>query len=129
MAMNGSKRALVLACVAAFLLSGCGMMDRSTDSSPEKNEKRIMNITMQQAADRADSMLDATFDAIKPTVNWTHGATTTGSCDISRRRIVMTIVSEKRLGSLLGLVQKSWEKAGYRIKSVNKDKKFPAIYA
>jgi hypothetical protein len=88
-----------------------------------------MNITMQQAAVRADSMLDATLSAIKPEVHWTHGATTTGTCDVSRRRVVMTIISQERLGSLLGLVQRFWEKSGYRIKSVDRDEKFPAIYA
>ncbi|MET8693693.1 hypothetical protein ACFTT0_28590 [Streptomyces bauhiniae] len=89
----------------------------------------MTDTTMQQAAERADSMLDATLDAIKPAVQWTHGATSTGSCDVSRRRVVMTVISQQRVGNLLGLVQRSWEKAGYRIKSVNKDEKFPAIYA
>jgi hypothetical protein len=129
MAMNGFKGALTLACVAAFSLSGCSASERSNDSPPGKSEKHAMNMTMQQAADRADAMLDATFGAIKPSVHWTHGATTTGSCDVSRRRVVMTVISKERMGSLLGLVQRSWEQNGYRIKSVNRDEVFPAIYA
>jgi hypothetical protein len=129
MAMNGFRRVLMLACAVAFMLSGCSMADRSTGSSLGKNEKHVMNMTMQQAAERADSMLDATLDAIKPSAHWTHGATTTGSCDVSRRRVVMTIISKERLGSFLGLVQRFWEENGYRIKSVNKDEEFPAIHA
>ncbi|QIB43214.1 hypothetical protein [Streptomyces aureoverticillatus] len=88
-----------------------------------------MNITMQQAADHADSMLDSTLDSIKPEVHWTHGATTTGGCDLSRRRVVMTIISEEKLGSFLGMVQRYWQKRGYRITAVDKDEKFPAIFA
>lgn len=127
--MNGSKGALLLACAAAFMLSGCSMADHLNDSSPYKSEKRIMDMTMQQAADRADVMLDATLDAIKPGVRWTHGGTSTGSCDLSRHRVVMTVISKERMGGFLGLVQRHWEKSGYRIKSVNKDEEFPAIYA
>lgn len=114
-----SMRVLTLAC-AAVLLSGCDVGDRATDTT---------DTTMQQAAEQADSKLDAALGAIEPGVEWTHGVTTTGSCDVSRRRVVMTVISRERLGSLLGLVQRSWEKAGYRIKSVNKDEEFPAIYA
>ncbi|GAA2421002.1 hypothetical protein GCM10010421_02960 [Streptomyces glaucus] len=129
MEMSGFRRILTLACAATFALSGCSMVDRSTGSSSDNGEKRAMNMTMQQAAERADSMLDATLDAIEPSVRWTHGASTAGKCDVSRRRVVMTIISKERMGNLLGLVQRSWEKSGYRIKSVNKDEKFPAIYA
>ncbi|MFH8340640.1 hypothetical protein [Streptomyces sp. AM6-12] len=88
-----------------------------------------MNITMQQAAERADGMLDATLGAIKPEVRWTHSGTSTGTCDVSRSRTVMTIVSAERRGNFLGIVQRFWEKSGYRIKSVNKSKEFPAIFA
>ncbi|MHB9861456.1 ARID/BRIGHT DNA-binding domain-containing protein [Streptomyces sp. YIM S03343] len=88
-----------------------------------------MSITMQQAADRADTMLDATLDAIKPEVHWTHSGTSTGACDVSRSRTVMTIISKERRGNFLGVVQRFWEKSGYRIKSVNKSERFPAIFA
>ncbi|MEV7792598.1 hypothetical protein AB0O68_11510 [Streptomyces sp. NPDC087512] len=105
------------------------MVDSPNEPSPDKGEKSVMSMTMQQAADQADAMLDATLDAIKPGVHWAHGATTTGTCDVSRRRVVMTIVSKERMGSFLGLVQRFWEKQGYRIKSVNTDEEFPAIHA
>ncbi|MFF3952820.1 hypothetical protein ACFYY1_06400 [Streptomyces sp. NPDC001890] len=86
-------------------------------------------MTMQEAAERQDGMLDATMKAIAPDLRWTHGATTTGNCEVTRRRVVMTIVSEERRGNLLGMVQRSWEKRGYTIKSVNNSHKFPAIFA
>jgi hypothetical protein len=88
-----------------------------------------MDITMQQAAERADEMLDATLDAIRPEVHWTHSGTSAGSCDVSRSRTVMTIISKERRGNFLGVVQRFWEKSGYQIKSVNKSEKFPAIFA
>ncbi|MFJ6844116.1 hypothetical protein ACIQRE_15750 [Streptomyces griseoluteus] len=118
--VKSSAKFLTLVCAAVLLLSGCSAEHRSADTA---------GITMQQAAERADSMLDATLGAIEPDVQWTHGATSTGSCDVSRRRIVMTVISQERVGNLLGLVQRSWEKAGYRMKSVIKDEELPAIYA
>ncbi|MEV0735453.1 hypothetical protein AB0I51_05685 [Streptomyces sp. NPDC050549] len=127
--MTNLKKLLTLGVIATCLLSGCSAAKDAASSASGESKKPAMKITMQQAADRADSMLDATFDAIKPEVHWTHGATTTGSCDLSRRRVVMTTISQERLGSFLGLVQRSWEKSGYHIKSVDRDEKFPAIYA
>ncbi|OKK25311.1 hypothetical protein AMK09_03985 [Streptomyces sp. CB02488] len=84
---------------------------------------------MQEAAGRADSILDAVLGEVKPRVNWAHGPTSIGGCDVSRMRVVMTIVSDGRRGSFLGLVDRFWRKNGYRIKAVNKDADFPAIYA
>ncbi|MFD5789031.1 hypothetical protein ACFWH1_20680 [Streptomyces sp. NPDC127037] len=84
---------------------------------------------MQGAADRADEILDQVLGAIEPAVQWAHGPTSTGRCDVSRMRVVMTVVSEKRRGSLLGVVDRFWRKSGYRIKAVNKDADLPAIYA
>ncbi|MEV7684089.1 hypothetical protein AB0O64_36970 [Streptomyces sp. NPDC088341] len=84
---------------------------------------------MQEAAERADSILDGTFGAISPEVHWTHGETTAGSCDLSRRRAVMTVISEQRRGGFLGVVERFWRKSGYEITSVNTSREFPAIYA
>ncbi|MFV2118863.1 hypothetical protein ACE14D_10640 [Streptomyces sp. Act-28] len=84
---------------------------------------------MRQAADHADAMLDETFKAIVPEVEWVHDTTTTGSCDLSRRRTVLTIISEQRRGSFLGVVERFWKKSGYRIIAVNDNKEAPAVYA
>lgn len=84
---------------------------------------------MQEAADHADAILDSAFDGIQPKVNWAHGPTTTGSCDVSRRRTVMTVISSQRRGSFLGLVDRLWRKSGYQIKAVNNSVELPAVYA
>ncbi len=86
-------------------------------------------MNMQEAAGRADGILDAVLMEIKPRVHWAHGPTSIGGCDVSRMRVVMTIVSTGRRGSFLGVVGRFWRKNGYRIKAVNKDVDFPAIYA
>ncbi|WP_206189332.1 hypothetical protein [Streptomyces prasinus] len=112
-----------------IMLVGCGAASSAAKRAPEESREVVMDITMQQAGERADSMLDATLKAIKPEVKWTHSGTSEGSCDVSRSRTVMTIISKERRGNFLGVVQRFWEKSGYMIKSVNKSEKFPAIFA
>ncbi|MCP3765164.1 hypothetical protein [Streptomyces sp. MAR25Y5] len=85
-------------------------------------------MNMQEAAERADRILDGTFDAIVPAVHWTHGESTEGSCDVSRRRAVMTIISPERRGSFLGVVERHWKAEGYRQLGVNQSAKSPATY-
>ncbi|MFG2600342.1 hypothetical protein [Streptomyces sp. NPDC048462] len=87
------------------------------------------DMDMQEAAGRADEIMDATLASINPVVQWAHGPTTTGSCSVTRRRAVMTVVSDERRGSFLGLVERDWRKRNYRIKGVNNDRDSPAIYA
>ncbi|MFC9119594.1 hypothetical protein ACFTXO_07355 [Streptomyces sp. NPDC057067] len=85
-------------------------------------------MNMQEAADRADAILDATFADIKPAVEWVHGQSTEGSCDVSRRRAVLTVISEQRRGGFLGIVERSWKGAGYRQLGVNASADSPATY-
>ncbi|MFE9677804.1 hypothetical protein ACFYO5_27405 [Streptomyces sp. NPDC006259] len=85
-------------------------------------------MNMQEAAEHADKMLDATLAAIKPAVHWTHGETTAGSCDVSRRRAVMTIISTERRGSFLGVVERHWKAEGYRQLGANRSTNSPATY-
>ncbi|MGW3304382.1 hypothetical protein [Streptomyces rubiginosohelvolus] len=84
---------------------------------------------MQAAAERSDEILDAALQEIRPELRWAHGPTTVGSCDVSRRRVVMTDISAERRGNLLGVVDRFWRKSGYRITAINNDVEFPAIYA
>lgn len=88
-----------------------------------------VDMDMQVAADHADEIMDATLASIEPPVHWAHGPTTTGSCGVTRRRAVMTVVSDERRGSFLGLVERVWRKRHYKIKGVNSDRDSPAIYA
>ncbi|MEU0299229.1 hypothetical protein ABZ252_07105 [Streptomyces sp. NPDC006175] len=86
-------------------------------------------MNMQMAADRADQILDAVLEKIRPPLSWAHGSTSKGACDVSRMRVVMTVVSVERRGNFLGVVERFWRNGGYHIKAVNKDSEFPAIYA
>ncbi|MBK3558448.1 hypothetical protein JHN55_18310 [Streptomyces sp. MBT56] len=84
---------------------------------------------MQDAAERADEMLDSVLAEIEPSVQWVHGPTTSGTCTVTRRRTIMTVVSPHRRGSFLGVVDRFWRRSGYRMTSINNDVVFPAIYA
>lgn len=83
---------------------------------------------MQEAAERADEILDSTFAAIRPAVHWTHGESTEGSCEVSRRRAVMTIISPERRGDFLDVVERHWKSEGFRQTGRNRNAKSPATY-
>ncbi|WP_228924330.1 hypothetical protein [Streptomyces sp. DH7] len=83
---------------------------------------------MQDAAERADAMLDSVLSEVEPRVLWVHGPTTTGNCTVTRRRTVMTVVSAQRRGSFLGVVDRFWRKSGYRVTAINSHVDAPAIY-
>ncbi|WP_327116327.1 hypothetical protein OG206_15310 [Streptomyces sp. NBC_01341] len=121
--MNRMWVALVATLVVSVGAAGCSNAPVLFDGSG----KAEMN--MQEAAVRADEILDDLFVHIDPEVRWTHGPTTTGSCDVTRRRAVMTIVSAERRGSFLGVVDRAWRASGYRMKSINNDPEVPAIFA
>lgn len=112
------SRAAIL--VAALTLAGCAAPGESGGDEPKVN--------MQEAAEQADAILDGTFSAIKPPVNWTHGETSEGDCDVSRRRAVMTVISEERRGNFLGVVERHWKTEGYTQLGVNSSLKSPATY-
>ncbi|MGV9706654.1 hypothetical protein [Streptomyces sp. NPDC003483] len=116
------RRAAVLLVAGALLLltTGCGSSEQPTEGKPRMN--------MQEAAERADEILDGTFAAIRPAVHWTHGESTEGGCDVSRRRAVMTIISEERRGSFVGVVERHWTAEGYRRLGVNRSTTSPATY-
>ncbi|MFE7355030.1 hypothetical protein ACFU8Q_17990 [Streptomyces sp. NPDC057543] len=132
------KRRFQIVAVAlafGFALSGCGndsgqsngSASAGSTKSSKSGKERGMN--MQEAAERSDAMLDAVLKEIDPEVQWAHGPTTTGSCDVTRRRTVMTIVSAERRQNFLNQVEKFWRESDYRIKAKNNDKEFPAVYA
>ncbi|MFD9601860.1 hypothetical protein [Streptomyces sp. NPDC059970] len=111
-------RAVVLV-AGALLLAGCGI-----SGDPAGREVKM---NMQEAAVRADEILDGTFAAIKPPVHWTHDESVEGGCDVQRSRVVMTIISEERRGSFLGMIERYWESQGYKQLAVNRTKS-PAMY-
>jgi hypothetical protein len=116
--MTNIRRVMLGMAMLAALLSAC---------TSGREDGRRMN--QQEAANRADAILDATLRAVRPQVHWAHGETTVGSCDLTRRRIVTTQISEQRRGSFVGVIERFWRDSRYRIKSINASKEFPAVYA
>src|SRR5690606_39447870 len=62
--------------IASVVLSGCGLIGEGTGSAGGQEEK----VNMQEAADRAEQILDNTFAGIKPTVEATRGPSTEAIC-------------------------------------------------
>lgn len=120
-------------CLMAVAVAGCG----GNLPLPGKEEP---SMNLQQAAEKADGITAGTLDNVNPGVSWAHGTSTGGLPDgaspgedesdfVTRRAAVMTVVSKQRRGNLLGVIERNWKSHGYEITGVNKDKKFPAIYA
>ncbi|WP_093812845.1 hypothetical protein [Streptomyces sp. Ncost-T6T-1] len=109
-------RTLALVLAAGIMSIGCTQQEES-------------RLDMQAAAVRSDAILDAVLQGIHPEVRWTHGFTSTGMCEVTRRRVVMTNISAERRGSFLGVVDRFWRKSGYQMTAVNNSVEFPAIYA
>ncbi|MGA5472952.1 hypothetical protein ACPCUK_29780 [Streptomyces arboris] len=128
---QGSRLFPVVATVLALALSGCGnegtMSGGGSSGSGSGRESGRMD--MQEAAERSDAMLDAVLEAVDPDLQWAHGPTTTRACGVTRRRAVMTVVSADRRQTFLDRAEAFWRKSDYRIKAVNKDEVFPAVYA
>ncbi|WP_406196888.1 hypothetical protein OG920_18580 [Streptomyces europaeiscabiei] len=110
------KSKMVISIVVALLLSGCGLADTQSSSGGGKAE-----MNMQEAADRADVILDETFSAIKPTVQWTHTYAAPGNCSVDRNRTVMTIISAERRAAFLGVVERYWKSERYELLSVSEN--------
>ncbi|MFG3474318.1 hypothetical protein ACGF3K_03480 [Streptomyces sp. NPDC047980] len=129
-------RILAVALVLA-VVSGCGLIG---DGDAQPKGKAPTNMNMQEAGDRAEQILDGIFGAVKPSVETERGPSSdsictdfkndsTGTGSITRRRYVMTIISDERRGNFLGIVERKWKKDGYEITSVRKHKENPAIFA
>lgn len=121
--MTCRPRQALFAVLLCWLLLGC-----AGDVAPTNGEEQV-DMDMQAAADRADYMLDTVLGELRPPLHWAHGPTGKGACDVSRMRVVMTVISAERRGAFLGVVERFWENDGYHINVVNKDVDFPAIYA
>ncbi|MEU5972955.1 hypothetical protein ACH475_12750 [Streptomyces globisporus] len=130
--MRRAKRALppvavVLVLALGVPLAGCGSESGARGDGVSAGKEK--GVDMQEAAEQSDAMLDAVLKGIDPDVQWAHGPTTTRACGVTRRRTVMTVVSAERRQTFLDRAENFWRKNGYRIKAVNKDEKFPAVYA
>ncbi|WP_406094376.1 hypothetical protein [Streptomyces sp. NBC_01013] len=133
--MSRRFQIIAVALAVGFALSACGSekdpsgANAGTAVTESSTGTKGNSMDMQGAADRADGMLDAVLKEIAPEVQWAHGPTTKGSCDVTRRRTVMTIVSAERRQTFLDQVEKFWRTSDYRIKAKNDDAVFPAVYA
>ncbi|GGV90044.1 hypothetical protein GCM10015535_45160 [Streptomyces gelaticus] len=135
--MSRRFQIVAVALAVGFTLSACGSekahpgADANTTAtrSARSEGTKGNNMDMQEAAERADGMLDDVLKKIDPEVQWAHGPTTKGSCDVTRRRTVMTIVSAERRQAFLDQVEEFWRTSDYRIRAKNKDAEFPAVYA
>ncbi|MFF8287653.1 hypothetical protein ACF068_00290 [Streptomyces sp. NPDC016309] len=113
----------------SVLLGGACLTACGTGTEGSRANGMEARMDMQEAAEHADDLLDATIDAITPEIRWAHEDTTTGTCEVTRRRTVMTVISQQRRGSFLGVVERFWRKQGYTISAVRRDQEMPAIYA
>lgn len=124
--------------IAVLLVSGCGLTGGDSGTGPEKG--KTQNVNMQQAADRAEKILDETLAAIKPGVETKQGPSSepictdfkndaTGTAQVLRGRNVLTVISAERRGSFIGVVERHWKKAGYEITAVRPHKERPAVFA
>ncbi|MGW2843432.1 hypothetical protein [Streptomyces sp. NPDC001108] len=135
--MSRRFQIVAVALAVGFALSACGSekahpeagANTSTSSTAGSESTKGNKMDMQEAADRADGMLDDVLKKIDPEVQWAHGPTTKGSCDVTRRRTVMTIVSADRRQAFLDQVEQTWRASDFRIRAKNKDTEFPAVYA
>lgn len=127
------------ACGLLLLLTmtGCGP---TSHASTGNRTGKSPNMNMQQAADRADAVLQDTVTRISPELRWVHEApgensctdwknTDTGGGYVNRGLMVMTIVSPQRRGGLLGVVERDWKARGFTVTNVRSDAQFPALFA
>lgn len=127
------KARLAAAAVLALLATGCGLTGSSgssgtSGSSGSGEERKAPDMNMQEAAERADTLLIDTINSIKPPVMWAYGISTDGGCEVSRRISVTTVISPERRGSFLGVVERQWETSGFTHRGTNKSEKTPATY-
>ncbi|MFE2939113.1 hypothetical protein ACFXKG_08645 [Streptomyces sp. NPDC059255] len=127
-----------LAAILAMMVAGC-----SIPGTPwgEQEEKHVVSkISLQEAAEKADTIMLDTISSVQPPLNWVHYAPTESGCGnytvdgkktgaATRRAAVTTIVSEERRGNLLGVLERLWRKRGYEITGTNPSKETPAIFA
>jgi hypothetical protein len=128
------RRAAYALFLTVVLCSGCGLVP----SSPE-NDENVPDMNMQEAANRADAILDETINAVTPSVDWQHGIPFDGVCSsdprdlpyetgsVTRDRFITTIVSESRRQEFLAQIRSHWEGRGFVITGENPNSQ--SIYA
>ncbi|PZT68811.1 hypothetical protein DN402_14495 [Streptomyces sp. SW4] len=101
--------------LAVSALSGCGLIG---DDGADASSKPQRSGNLREAADRAEQILDGTLAGIEPGVAAVRGPSSDASCTdvkndgtgartVTRRRYVMTVISEERRRSFLGAAPSS----------------------
>ncbi|MFJ5103448.1 hypothetical protein [Streptomyces sp. NPDC088554] len=119
----------------ALSVAGCSLAGSGNDA--DEKEKKV---NMQEAADRAEAILDGTLKSIDPPVVASRGPSSDSSCTdfkndgtgtgkVTRRLYLMTIISAERRGNFLGVVERYWKRQGYVITAVRNSGDMPAVFA
>ncbi|MEV7088729.1 hypothetical protein AB0O07_23065 [Streptomyces sp. NPDC093085] len=127
-----------LATALVVLTAGCGVS--GAPWTQKEDDHMASKISLQEAAEKADAIMLGTFSSVRPPLNWVHDADTDSRCpdytidgkktgSATRRAVVMTMVSDERRGSLLGVLERTWKQKGYEITGTNPSKEHPAIFA
>lgn len=133
-------RKLRLVTIAALVAVSVGCGGPGGSGGRGEEEPVVSEISLREAAEKADVIMLGSISSVEPELNWVHHAWSDGSCEgysidgkptasVTRRVAVMTIVSEARRGSLIGVVERHWERLGYEITGHNASKDVPAVYA
>ncbi|MEU7178458.1 MULTISPECIES: hypothetical protein [Streptomyces] len=121
--------------ITVITLSGCAASRQTVEGTGSDR-----NVNMQQAAQHADEVISDTLNAIKPTISWTHGESTDGTCNsvkddakgtgtVTRRAAVMTAISATQRGKIVKAVKQQWKDKGYVITATRDSSESPAIFA
>ncbi|MFK8912296.1 hypothetical protein, partial [Streptomyces sp. YS-3] len=138
--MRARGRRVACALLLAAALTGCGTGSSGQSDQQVRQTQKAPKMNMQQAGEGSEKILDATLAAIQPPVKWAYGTPMqeacstdlnepTGRTTVTRSRNILTIVSPHRRGSLLGVVQRYWESAGFKVTSVRNDESMPWVRA
>ncbi|MDI3390411.1 hypothetical protein QIS99_30090 [Streptomyces sp. B-S-A8] len=96
--------------------TACSITNRS-----DTDEGSTSEMNLQEAADTADAILDDTFAAIDPPVEWTHNETMAGECSTERSRSVMTVISRDKQREFMTTVEKHWKAQGFKYRASSRD--------
>ncbi|WP_329025720.1 hypothetical protein [Streptomyces sp. NBC_01423] len=121
-------------------LLGCVLLAVFLTACQAGKEQEEPKVDMQHAGQRAEKILDDTMQAIQPPVKWVRGVAMesacstglnepTGTTTVMRGRKILTVISGNRRGELLAMIQRHWERQGFRNFDVDHDEKMPQIRA
>ncbi|MFH8380162.1 hypothetical protein ACH4E7_04365 [Kitasatospora sp. NPDC018058] len=100
-----------------------------------------MTVDQLDAAERCETLLRETVDAVRPAPAWREAVSGTGvrlpppgresepHWYVTRRRDLLTLVSPCRQGELVGVVERHWRRRGWTITSLTAGRDRPGVAA